>query len=181
MSPLKATNWKPSDGVSIPRWMALILGFFVWLVAIPLAHGVLPWVISLILPRYGWAEGRPGILNLLGLIPTLIGATGLIWIMIVGFAQAPESVTLEWNTTFLLMRGPYAFTRNPMYLSELGLWLGWAFFYGSIPVFIGFVILCAVIDFVVLPREERALETRFGEAYFQYKRTVPRWIGKARR
>jgi protein-S-isoprenylcysteine O-methyltransferase Ste14 len=32
----------------------------------------------------------------------------------------------------------------------------------------------------VLPREERGLEARFGETYLQYKRTVPRWLGKTR-
>jgi protein-S-isoprenylcysteine O-methyltransferase Ste14 len=175
------TKEKPSNGTSIPRWMALILGLFVWLVAIPLAHGVLPWAISLLSQRYGWAEGRPEILNLLGLIPVLIGVAGLIWIMVVGFVHTPESVKMEWNSSFLLMRGPYSLTRNPMYVAELGLWLGWAILYGSVLVFIGFAVLCVIVNFVVLPREERALEARFGEAYFQYKRAVPRWLGKTRR
>ncbi len=171
---------KPSDKVGIPRWLAFIFGLFAWLVAIPLAHGVLPWAISLLSPRYGWTEGSPGIWNLFGLIFIVMAVICLIWILVLGFAQTPERVKLEWNSSFLLMRGPYAFTRNPMYVAELGLWLGWAIFYGSIVVFIGFAILCVAINFVVLPREERALEERFGEVYRQYKRTVPRWLGKTR-
>lgn len=44
--------------------------------------------------------------------------------------------------------------------------------------FIGFAVLRVVVNFVILPREERVLEARFGEVYRQYKRTVPRWLGK---
>ena len=36
------------------------------------------------------------------------------------------------------------------------------------------------MNFRVVPREERELEARFGEAYRQYKRMVPRWLGKVR-
>jgi protein-S-isoprenylcysteine O-methyltransferase Ste14 len=161
--------------------MALLLGLFVWLVAIPLVHGVLPWAISLLAPRYGWTEDGPAIWNLLGLIPVVISSACLIWIMILGFARTPERVDIEWNSPFLLMQGPYAFTRNPMYVAELGLWMGWTIFYGSLIVLIGLVVLWAVVNYMVLPREERALEARFGEVYLQYTRAVPRWIGKIRR
>lgn len=178
MSTPQLPDSKPSTRASIPRWMALTLGLFVWVVAIPLAHGVAPWAISLLTPRYGWTQGRPAPWNLLGLIPVLIAAACLIWIMVLGFARTPERVELEWNSPFLLLHGPYAFTRNPMYVAELGLWLGWALFYGSVPVFAGFVVLWVVVNYVVLPREERALEARFGESYRQYKSRIPRWLGK---
>lgn len=172
---------EPPGKVSLPRWLALALGVFAWLVAIPLAHGVLPWAVSLLAPRYGWMDGRPGSWNLLGSVPVLFAVVTLVWIMVLGFAETPEKVKLEWNSPFLLIRGPYAFTRNPMYVAELGLWLGWAIFYGSVTVLIGSALLWAVVNFIVLPREERALEMRFGEAYRQYKRDVPRWLGKTRR
>lgn len=174
-------NEKTSSKVSLPRWLALVLGLFAWLIAIPLAHCGLPWILSLLTPRYGWMNESPGIWNLLGLIPVVFGIVCLIWIMLLGFAQTPEKVELEWNSPFLLRRGPYALTRNPMYVAELGLWLGWAIFYGSAFVFIGFVVLCVVVNFVILPREERALEARFGESYRQYEKTVPRWFGKVGR
>jgi len=89
--------------------------------------------------------------------------------MVLHLGRTPERVELEWTPKYLLMRGPYVFTRNPMYVAELALWLGWALFYGSVPVFVGFVVLGVVMNFVAVPREERALEARFGEAYLQYK------------
>lgn len=52
-------------------------------------------------------------------------------------ALVPERVTLGLTPSYLLMRGPYRFTRNPMYVAELGLWLGWTIFFGSPAVLIG--------------------------------------------
>jgi protein-S-isoprenylcysteine O-methyltransferase Ste14 len=101
--------------------------------------------------------------------------------MVLHFAQTPEKVELEQTPKYLLRRGPYTFTRNPMYLAELALWLGWALFYGSIAVFIGFLVVWVLMNFMVVPREERNLEARFGQTYLRYKNTVPRWLGKTRR
>jgi protein-S-isoprenylcysteine O-methyltransferase Ste14 len=75
-----------------------------------------------------------------------------------------------------MMRGPYRLTRNPMYVAELGLWLGWAIFFGSLLVLIGFLVLWSVVTFIILPREERSLEKAFGQIYLQYKSRVPRWF-----
>ena len=136
---------------------------------------------SLLTPRSGWAAGRPGFWNLLGLIPVVVGTTGLIWTMVLHFAQSPQGVELDLAKSYLLRLGPYAFSRHPMYLSELTLLFGWVIFYGSVAVLIGFLVAYAVLNFVNVPLEERALEARFGEAYRQYKNTVPRWLGKIRR
>jgi hypothetical protein len=48
----------PSRKVSVPRRLALILNPLVWLVAIPLGHGAVPWAVSLLTPRHEWTEGR---------------------------------------------------------------------------------------------------------------------------
>jgi protein-S-isoprenylcysteine O-methyltransferase Ste14 len=104
----------------------------------------------------------------------------LVWVLVAGLAQTPKRVAVEWNAPSLLTHGPYAFTRNPMYVAELGLRLGWVLFYGSLVVLAGFCVLWAVVSVVALPREERALEARFGERYVRYNSTVPRWLGRMR-
>jgi protein-S-isoprenylcysteine O-methyltransferase Ste14 len=160
--------------------MVVIIALLIWLVAIPLVHGVLPWAISWLAQHHGWTRGRPGIGNLIGLVPLVAGTACLFWAMIVGLARIPElprTVKLELPPPFLMKSGPYAFSRNPMYVSYWALWLGWTLLYGSVSVFIGFLVLVAAVKFWVVPREERSLEARFGEAYLQYKRTVPRWLG----
>ncbi len=153
--------------------MAFVAALIVWEVG--------PWAISLLTPRYGWVADRPGPWNLLGLIPVVVGTTGLIWTMVLHFAQSREGLEMELAKSYLLRRGPYAFSRHPMYFSELTLLFGWVIFYGSVAVLIAFVIACAVFNFVNVPLEERALEASFGEAYREYKNRVPRWFGKVRR
>jgi protein-S-isoprenylcysteine O-methyltransferase Ste14 len=170
---------KPSKTASVPRWLALVLGLIAWLVGVPLAHAGVPWALSLVGHRYGWTDGNPAVWNLLGLIPVLIGSSCLIWVMAIGFAHAaemPDSVDLDWSPKVFLVRGPYALSRNPMYVAELALWLGWSVFYGSLAVFTGCLVLGAMMT-VVVQREERDLEARFGAAYREYKTTVPRWLG----
>jgi protein-S-isoprenylcysteine O-methyltransferase Ste14 len=180
MSPPRIPESRPPNRVTIPRWMAVILALLTWLIAIPVAHGVVPWAISTLMPRYGWAEGSPGIWNRLGLIPVAVAAALLIWILVVGIAQTPERVKLGLTPSFLMMRGPYRFTRNPMYIAELGLWLGWALFFGSPGVLIVCLVFWLVANLIILPREERGLEAALGQAYLQYKNRVPRWLGKTK-
>ena len=166
--------------IKIPRWAAVASGPLVFLVAIPLVHAVLPWVISSYGHRYGWAEGHPALWNLFGLLPVLPGVIVVAWLLILGLSlgpELPERVELDWSPKVFLSRGPYAVSRHPMYLAEMGLWLGWTVFFGSIPVLLGCLVMC-VGACIVAPREELALELKFGEAYRQYKAAVPRWLGR---
>jgi hypothetical protein len=161
---------------------------------VPLAHGVLPWALSWLAPRYGWTAGYPGTWNWLGLIPIAAGTAVLIWDLASGPAPPYSSGTSPhgWRARelpermqrlappFLMTTGPYAYTRNPMYVAELALWLGWAIFFGSLVILLGFVVLTVVIILVV-PWEERGLETRFGQTYRQFQARVSRWLGRTRR
>jgi protein-S-isoprenylcysteine O-methyltransferase Ste14 len=166
----------------IPRWALVILGLFGWFVGVPLAHGVLPWALSWLGPRYGWTAGYPGTWNWLGLIPVAAGTAVLIWMFASGLArirELPERME-RLAPPFLVTFGPYAYTRNPGYVAELALWLGWAILFGSVVVLLGLVVLTVVI-ILVLPREERGLERQFGETYRQYQARVPRWLGRTGR
>jgi protein-S-isoprenylcysteine O-methyltransferase Ste14 len=169
---------RPRRHAGIPRWLALALAPVVW-VALPAVHAGLPWALSHLGPRYGWANGGPADWNLLGYVPVTAGAALLLWIMVFGLTQyrnLPEWVPVDWSPALLMTGGPYAFSRNPMYVGELALWLGWAVLYGSIPVLIGFAVLATVVR-LLAPSEERALEANFGEVYCRYKARVPRWVG----
>jgi hypothetical protein len=79
MSPTTTPDRNSTRGRGIPRWVLVILSLFVWLVGVSLAHGVLPWALSWLAPRYGWTAGYPGTWNWLGLIPIAAGTAVLIW------------------------------------------------------------------------------------------------------
>jgi protein-S-isoprenylcysteine O-methyltransferase Ste14 len=81
----------------------------------------------------------------------------------------------------LVTHGPFGLSRNPMWLSGLIVWLGWALFFGSVVILIVAIVLWVVTHVFTVPREERALEARFGETYRAYKARVPRWLGLPRR
>ena len=172
-----AESPEPRPG-GIPRWLALALAPVVWLVAVPAVHAGIPWALSHLGPRYGWADGEPAGWNLLGYVPVAVGAVLLVWVMVFGFSQFQrlrERVPVDWSPALLMTGGPYALSRHPMYIMELTLWLGWTILYGSVPVLIGFAALGASVARLA-PREERALEAKFGDAYRQYKARVPRWL-----
>jgi len=102
----------------------------------------------------------------------------LFWIMLFEISQnrnLPERVPIDWSPAYLMTDGPYAFSRNPMYIGELALWLGFSVLYGSPVVLVGFVAWIVVMRRLVV-REEVGLEAAFGDIYCQYKDRVPRWI-----
>ena len=72
--------------------------------------------------------------------------------------------------------GPFAFTRNPLYLSLILLLTAIGLALAS-PAFLVFVVpLVLVLHFGVVFREERYLEAKFGDAYRGYKGRVRRWL-----
>jgi protein-S-isoprenylcysteine O-methyltransferase Ste14 len=175
MNTFDIPNQERPTSVRLPRWTTPILLALLFL----LVHVAIPCGLSRLSSRHGWANRRPGKWNLLALIPVVAGIVSTIWLITLHFRASPDTF-LEWKQgQKLLMRSPYAVSRNPMYLCELTFWLGWALFYGSIPVFIGFLLWWAGFNFVIVPYEERELEARFGEAYRAYKAQVPRWLGRA--
>ncbi|HKY53196.1 MAG TPA: isoprenylcysteine carboxylmethyltransferase family protein [Anaerolineales bacterium] len=172
-----STSYLPDSGEPkrakfLSAWFAYPLALLVW--------WGLPWAISLLTVHYGWTTGRPSLWNLLGLIPVLIGTIGLLWGVAVHAAQSSQGIEWELDKSYLLNRGLYAFSRHPMYLSELILLFGWVIFYGSFALVIVFVIWYLFFNYYAIPQEERILEAHFGEAYREYKHKVPRWFGKIR-
>lgn len=84
----------------------------------------------------------------------------------------PTSVTNK----ALLERGPYAFTRNPMYLGNLIVLLGAAFFMGTLPFFLAPLAQFLLLNFTFIPFEEEKMRRQFGEQFNAYTQKVRRWV-----
>lgn len=158
----------------IPRWALWPL----WAVFVFLVHIGIPWAVSRIGSKWGWGSGRPSWWNIAGLGPVGVGLLLVAWALAHHRRRMPTAVELDLSPKYLLMEGPYRYTRNPMYLGALTIWAGWALFYGSMVLVVVWVSLAIILHFAVIRREERALERRFGPAYLEYKRRVPRWFRK---
>jgi protein-S-isoprenylcysteine O-methyltransferase Ste14 len=79
---------------------------------------------------------------------------------------------------YLLTDGPYRFSRNPLYVGGIAIWVGWAVLLGSVPVAAGLVVLTGIYRAGV-GSEEEMLERRRGDEWLAYAGRVPRWLSPA--
>jgi protein-S-isoprenylcysteine O-methyltransferase Ste14 len=78
--------------------------------------------------------------------------------------------------TAVVSDGPFAFTRNPLYVSLLAMFAGIGVAVASLSFLAVLVPFALVLHFGVVLREERYLEAKFGDAYGGYTSRVRRWI-----
>ena len=88
--------------------------------------------------------------------------------------RAAARVDLE-RPNQLVDSGPYAFSRNPMYVAWTVGYLGVALVAGTAWPLLLLPVVLAVTQVVVL-REERSLERHFGDKYRRYKTSVRRYL-----
>lgn len=81
----------------------------------------------------------------------------------------------------LATAGPYARTRNPLYLGSSLIGLGLAIAGGSWILGLAFLALFLVIYWPVMRREEESLRSQFGEFYVRYAARVPLFFPTWRR
>ncbi|MEO1776280.1 MAG: isoprenylcysteine carboxylmethyltransferase family protein [Pseudomonadota bacterium] len=76
----------------------------------------------------------------------------------------------------LVRSGPYRFSRNPIYVADLTLLIGFAFFLGQ-PFGAVFALpLAAVLTTRFIRPEEAMLEHQFENIYLAWKAEIPRWL-----
>ena len=76
----------------------------------------------------------------------------------------------------VVAHGPYRWVRNPIYLAALLVVLGEAWLFTSLRLLAYAGVMAACFHLFVTGYEERTLARRFGPAYLEYRRAVPRWI-----
>ena len=136
--------------------------------------GLVPWLVGSTGRKVGWRLGRPAAVNRVGLVALGAGASGLGWCLTAHYDPG-EKVAVSLVPDTLIAKGPYRFSRNPMYVCEQALLLGWAVYFGSPGLVVGMSVLAGAMRYAVA-REERTLEGRFGESWREYAAKVPRWV-----
>ena len=126
--------------------------------------------------------GSPYNLFILGL--KLLSGAGLIWAAsyislkeFIGISQIKRFFNNEYNVeeldehSELIIKGPFKFTRHPIYLFSI-LFLG---FRASMDLFYLTFFVCLTIYFIVGSIfEERKLISKFGVTYIRYQKETPR-------
>ncbi len=76
----------------------------------------------------------------------------------------------------LVTDGPYAYSRNPIYLGDWLLFAGVTPLLGTYWPLLFAPLVWAALRYGVIRHEEAHLEARFGDAYLAYRARVRRWI-----
>ncbi|HET9825419.1 MAG TPA: isoprenylcysteine carboxylmethyltransferase family protein [Chitinophagaceae bacterium] len=80
------------------------------------------------------------------------------------------------RATVLVTRGAFKYTRNPMYLGLLTMLVGVATLLDSLSPIIVIPIFIWILYSQFIRREEKWMESWFGDSYLEYKRKTPRWL-----
>ena len=105
----------------------------------------------------------------------VIGAVLAAWGWLL-FQRAGTTRVPGETSTALVMRGPYRFTRNPMYLGLSVAYAGEAGILHQIIPVILLPLTVAYLNRVVIPVEEKRLRAVFGAEYERYANRVRRWL-----
>lgn len=98
-----------------------------------------------------------------------------LWAVLTMF-RGKASIPTHKPTDTIVVRGPFRFSRNPIYLSMVLLILGLGIWTNSLWFLILAIVSVPLLTWGVISREERYLERKFGERYASYKSCVRRWI-----
>jgi protein-S-isoprenylcysteine O-methyltransferase Ste14 len=95
---------------------------------------------------------------------------------VLALAKAGNDPRPDRPDAALVERGPYRFSRNPIYLGLLMVAAGLALMWGTLWGWVGVALLHALLDRMAIAREEAYLAARFGTAYEAYRARVRKWM-----
>lgn len=104
-----------------------------------------------------------------------LGVALAVWALVT-FRNAGTRVEPYKPTTVIVEHGPFAFTRNPIYLGMFIGQIGLAIGFDSLWILAMLVPLFLVIRYGVVAREEAYLGRKFGRVYLDYTSRTRRWL-----
>ncbi len=114
--------------------------------------------------------------SIIALVLLAAGAAGYFWCLWEFAATGRGTPAPIDPPRHLVMRGPYRFVRNPIYVSVVAVVLGWAAYFHSTEVFLYAIVLAGAFHLFVVGVEEPTLQRKFGDSYTHYRHTVRRWF-----
>ncbi len=108
---------------------------------------------------------------------TIIAVSFLFFGLVLrAFSKSKTSIDHRKPTTEIITTGPFAYSRNPVYLSMTMLFIGVAVTVDRLWFLVMAVPAAVLIHYVVILREEAFLKRAFGDEYRRYKAAVRRRI-----
>jgi protein-S-isoprenylcysteine O-methyltransferase Ste14 len=127
------------------------------------------------------APARTGAPQVTGMIVVAIGTVIALWCVFT-FVFIGKGTPAPFDPPRkLVVRGPYRFVRNPMYIGAGTTLAGAALYYQSLSVFIYAGVFFLITHLFVVLYEESTLRQTFGDDYEDYRRRVGRWLPRRSR
>lgn len=130
-------------------------------------------VLNILWPLSIFTDGRIG--DALGLLASLASAALGFWAFRT-MLRAGEQPDPGVPTRAIVREGPFARTRNPIYLSFALFAMGVALLMNNLWITLVLAPLMIYVDARIVRREENYLEQQFGDEYAEYKQSVRRWL-----
>jgi protein-S-isoprenylcysteine O-methyltransferase Ste14 len=143
------------------------LFFAIFMVALPwLAHRLLPTGLPFAPRITSWLAGPLALLAVAAWIACLDA-----------FSRSGRGTPFPADAPrHLVTTGLFSVTRNPIMAAEVSLIWAEALYFGSLGILAYAAAISVLAQLAVVYIEEPELLARFGEAYEQYCRNVPRWL-----
>jgi protein-S-isoprenylcysteine O-methyltransferase Ste14 len=106
---------------------------------------------------------------------TILAVAFAVWAVIT-MKRGGSSVPTHLPTDAIVRRGPYRLSRNPIYVSMIGLLLGVGIWSDNVWFLPLVIVFAGLLQWGVISREENYLERKFGDEYASYKSKVRRWL-----
>jgi protein-S-isoprenylcysteine O-methyltransferase Ste14 len=153
------------------RTLSLVVRNVVFTVVVPGLGGAwLPW-------RLLTRDGSTPTSAAWEAVPVIAAGAALYFWCVWNFAAVGGGTPGPWDAPRrVVARGPYRWVRNPIYLAALLVVLGEAWLFASPRLLAYAAAMAFCFHLFVTGYEERTLARRFGRAYLEYQRAVPRWI-----
>lgn len=116
-----------------------------------------------------------------GLFLVVLGEFIRIWAN--SWAGSETRTTGSVGGTFLIISGPYAYVRNPLYLGNILIYLGLSIISNALMPYLqifGFILFFIQYSLIV-KEEEKYLKEKFGQAYTDYSKNVPAFIPRLKK
>jgi protein-S-isoprenylcysteine O-methyltransferase Ste14 len=132
---------------------------------------VLHWQLPL-----AWPQGAAMLLLAATGLCLICAAIALDIVTFFAFRRNRTTIMPNRGATALITDGPFAKTRNPIYLGNTMLVMGAGLLTGMLWLVLAGPLAAALVQKLAIEREERHLAARFGTAWKAYAANTPRWL-----
>lgn len=125
----------------------------------------------LILPATRWHAPRVAFSGSL-----ILFGVGVIGYCALQFKKAQTRIEPWRATSSIITEGPYRYSRNPIYAAFAIAGAGIALAFNTCWMLVSLLVFVLLANKLVIEREEKYLEGKFGESYLNYRRETRRWL-----